>query len=339
MSISIAMATFNGAKFLPDQLRSLRDQTAHPLELVVGDDGSSDCTIKILDEFRKCAPFPVHIHQNETTLGHGRNFLSTAQRCHGDWIAFCDQDDVWLPNKLADAARAIERSSGCSMVLQNAWLCDSLLNSRNQKFPNTIQSGLHGAGRQYGFWVWLGFLQTVNQRIFQIWDNKTLPKNYFPKYPEISHDKWTCMIANAIGGIVVLDEPAALYRRHDAALTGDYRQKSLGERITKARSVASDHYDFLADVAGDCSHYMGLLSQRTENPKWALALHESSCDFARLKKTQQLRAQLYAGRRFEDRLASFFVILRERGYFGSPFTAMGSHSAAKDALRVVFGKT
>ena len=335
---SVALATYNGARFLCEQLESLADQSHLPAELVVGDDGSTDETLEILEEFRKRAPFPVRIHRNETNLGYARNFLTTAQRCNGDWIAFCDQDDVWLPNKLADARNAIERTPGCCMILQNAWLCDSALASGNRKFPDKLRTGLHGREEQYGFWVWLGFLQTVDRRFFELWGSDTLPRNYFPRHAEISHDKWTCMVANAIGGIVVLNEPAALFRRHDEALTGDYDQKSLAERVAAARSVSADHYDFLADVAEDCARYIDRLSHLTENPRWASTLHENSCKFLKLQKTQRLRAQLYAARRFVDRLTPFFGILREGGYFGLPFTAMGSRSAIKDALRVVFGK-
>lgn len=339
MRISVALTTYNGARFLREQLESLVDQSHLPHEVVVGDDGSSDGTVEILENFRKRAPFPVHIHINETNLGYARNFLATAQRCRGDWIAFCDQDDVWLPNKLADAASAIERTPGCCMVLQNAWLCDGALASLNRKFPDKLRKGPHGACEQYGFWVWLGFLQTVDSHLFELWDNEGLPRNYFPNHSEISHDKWTCMFANAIGGIVVLDEQAALYRRHEAALTGDYNRKSFGERLTQARSVSADHYDFLADVAGDCARYVDSLSQRTKNPKWASAFHENSYDFLKLQKIQRLRSQLYAARRFVDRLSPFFEIWRQGGYFGAPFTAMGSRSAIKDAFHIICRKT
>lgn len=338
-AISVALATYNGARFLREQLESLLRQTLPPAELVVGDDRSTDGTVEILEEFRQRAPFPVRIYRNETNLGYARNFLTTAQRCNGDWIAFCDQDDVWLPNKLADATEAIMRTPDCCMVLQNAWICDDALSSSNRKFPDKLRPGLYGAREQYGFWVWLGCLQTVQSRFFKLWDNKDLPRNYFPNKNEVSHDKWTCIIANAIGGIVVLGEPAALYRRHAAALTGDYSQLSLADRATKARSVTADHYDFLADVAADCARYVERLAQQAENPKWASALHWNANDFLKLQKCQRLRSQLYSGRRFVDRLAPFLGILRQGGYFGAPFTAMGSRSAAKDALRLVLGKT
>ena len=113
MNISIAMATYNGEKYIKEQLQSLSNQTSLPFELVVGDDGSTDATLDILKEFCAHAPFPVRIHQNQANLGFARNFLDTARRCKGDWIAFCDQDDVWLPDKLATVIQAIEHTPNC----------------------------------------------------------------------------------------------------------------------------------------------------------------------------------------------------------------------------------
>src|SRR6478609_12105203 len=106
-TVSVAMATYNGAKFLQAQLDSLAAQTQLPDELVVGDDGSSDDTLAILEAFAASAPFPVRVDRNETRPDYGDNFMRTALRCTGDYIAFCDQDDVWLPEKIERCAAAM----------------------------------------------------------------------------------------------------------------------------------------------------------------------------------------------------------------------------------------
>ncbi len=92
------MATYNGAKYLEEQLASFVVQSQLPL--VVCDDGSADATLEILHRFAHSAPFPVRIVCNDERLGYGDNFLKAASLCEGDWIAFSDQDDVWLPDKL-----------------------------------------------------------------------------------------------------------------------------------------------------------------------------------------------------------------------------------------------
>ena len=99
--ISVAMATYNGERFLEEQLRSLGEQTTLPDELVVCDDTSTDRTPQILAQFAKRASFPVKLFTNDQRLGWRKNFLKAARLCTSEYIAFCDQDDVWLKEKLA----------------------------------------------------------------------------------------------------------------------------------------------------------------------------------------------------------------------------------------------
>lgn len=105
--VSVAMATYNGAAFLGEQLASIRAQTLLPSELVVCDDGSTDDAVIILEEFARTAPFPVRIERNEKNLGHADNFLKAASLCRSPLVAYCDQDDVWAPKKLEIGADRI----------------------------------------------------------------------------------------------------------------------------------------------------------------------------------------------------------------------------------------
>ena len=93
------------------------DKLLLPHELVVCDDGSSDNTVSILQEFQKEAPFPVKIHRNPRRLGFADNFLQAASRCNGDWVAFCDQDDIWFPEKLLWVNEAIQDSHASDLML------------------------------------------------------------------------------------------------------------------------------------------------------------------------------------------------------------------------------
>jgi glycosyltransferase involved in cell wall biosynthesis len=101
LSISVAMTTFNGARYLGQQLASLASQTVKPLELVACDDGSTDETVAILQSFSALAPFAVRIFQNAERLGYQQNFIKAASLCEGSLIAFCDQDDIWNDDKLS----------------------------------------------------------------------------------------------------------------------------------------------------------------------------------------------------------------------------------------------
>ena len=94
INISVAMATFNGEKYIQEQLDSIRQQTLCPYELVVCDDGSTDGTIDMIKEFSRTVPFSVRLYLNNNNLGFADNFLKCAALCKGDWIAFSDQDDI-----------------------------------------------------------------------------------------------------------------------------------------------------------------------------------------------------------------------------------------------------
>jgi len=130
-TISIAMCTYNGEKFLREQLQSLAWQTRLPAELVICDDLSSDSTINIIRDFSDIAPFPVKLHINPVNLGSAakgitRNFEQASRLCSGDLISFCDQDDVWLPQKLARMAQIMEERPNLGGVFVDAQLITDL---------------------------------------------------------------------------------------------------------------------------------------------------------------------------------------------------------------------
>ena len=97
--ISIAMATYNGAKYLREQIDSILAQTIQDFELIVCDDCSSDETWDILKQYSD-ADKRIKVFQNESNLGFKRNFEKAMLLCSGEYIALSDQDDIWLPDHL-----------------------------------------------------------------------------------------------------------------------------------------------------------------------------------------------------------------------------------------------
>lgn len=332
--ISIAMTTFNGGRYLAEQLESLAAQRALPLELVVCDDGSTDDTMSILGAFAARAPFPVRVHRNPVNLGFAENFFQAARMCVGEWIAFCDQDDVWLPNRLEDVQSALIQRGDVALVVQNAHLCDAQLAQQGRLFPAALRPGWHAPGAQFGFWVWLGFLQTFRADLLRDLDTGNLPHNYFPGHDRLSHDKWTCLIANATGGVLVLEAPAALYRRHEAALTGSYAQQDWKQRVGKALPVGGDHYAFLAEVAAETANYLRRIAGPVR-PDLTAALMRAAQGFDRMAAIQAERARLYTVRAPLARLGSLWRIAAQGGYIGPPMTALGWKSGAKDVLQAL----
>lgn len=100
MKVSVAMCTYNGERYLKEQLVSISQQSQAVQELVVCDDGSTDDTIKILENFQKNIDIQVFIYQNSTNLGSTKNFEKCLNLCTGDIIFLCDQDDIWHKKKV-----------------------------------------------------------------------------------------------------------------------------------------------------------------------------------------------------------------------------------------------
>lgn len=124
LRVSVAMCTYNGGRYLKDQLESIEKQTRRPCELVVCDDHSTDDSIAILKQFQADAPFPVLVIQNALRLGSTRNFDQAIGLCRGEFIALCDQDDHWLPQKLERLSDMLAKNPFLGGVFSDADLID-----------------------------------------------------------------------------------------------------------------------------------------------------------------------------------------------------------------------
>ncbi len=97
--VSIAMCTYNGGKYLAEQLNSLLNQTYYPTEIVIVDDASTDSTINILHEYAGLHK-NIKVFENKKNIGYNKNFEKAIALCNGELIAISDQDDIWETNKI-----------------------------------------------------------------------------------------------------------------------------------------------------------------------------------------------------------------------------------------------
>ncbi len=125
LRISIAMCTYNGSQFLPEQLASIAAQIRLPDELIICDDGSTDTTQEIIEGFSRTVPFPIRFIQNPRNLGSTKNFEKAIGLCTGHLIALSDQDDIWLPKRLACEAEMMELNPTLGGVFSDAELVDA----------------------------------------------------------------------------------------------------------------------------------------------------------------------------------------------------------------------
>lgn len=198
--VSICMATYNGARFLRDQLDSILSQMDECDELIISDNGSSDGTRFLLNAY---ADPRVNVFVCDER-GVVFNFENALKRAKGKFIFLADQDDVWLPGKLEIMINALEVSDLVlgNAIVTNEDLCVSkppltlfdLNNPRQGIFSNLIKNSFTGC------------CMAFNTKIL----GASLP---FPKTIPM-HDWWIGLLALRLGNVSYIDEPTILYRRH-----------------------------------------------------------------------------------------------------------------------------
>jgi glycosyltransferase involved in cell wall biosynthesis len=212
--VAILMATKDGALFLREQLESFAGQTFGNWHLYVSDDGSSDDTMAVLQEFKQSTSASVDIRRGPNK-GPSENFLSLAcdPLIDADFFAFSDQDDVWFDDKLERAiARLIALGDGspafyCSRTLlvdrnNQKVLGTSPLFKRKPSFANALVQSLGGG----------------NTMVFNRSTKRLLEQN---RSAAVIHDWWTYQLVTGAGGVAIYDEkPSLRYRQHGANVIG-----------------------------------------------------------------------------------------------------------------------
>lgn len=238
--VSVALATYNGAPYLREQLASLVGQTLRPAELVISDDGSTDDTLAIIRSFAEEAPFPVVLAPKKERLGFADNFLHAAEHCRHELIAFCDQDDVWLPNKLKlCAARVLDDDS--LIALHTLTVTDAELKP----------TGLHWTQGIFGdqvfepleldpFVTGWGNSMVFRREITQLIGRAKRPRQPYEPHRPLSHDTWIYMLAAALGRVSHISAPLILYRQHAGNALGVSEGEQLGRFAKFARANTKD---------------------------------------------------------------------------------------------------
>ena len=203
MKISIAMATYNGAKYLQEQLDSFADQTRLPDELVVCDDYSTDETIEILRQFAEVAPFEVKVFLNERNLGYAQNFGRALALCTGDLIFLSDQDDVWFPEKLTVIENLAIEDDYSQVFMNDAELVYHDLSPTGL----TKQGQIKSAGMTNSNFV-MGCCMAIRRDFLQ----RLLPIPVSCK----GHDVWLSKFAEGLQQRCITLQVLQIYRRHES---------------------------------------------------------------------------------------------------------------------------
>jgi glycosyltransferase involved in cell wall biosynthesis len=217
--ISIALCTFNGARFLGPQLDSLGRQSRTPDELVVCDDGSTDGTIALLEAFAQRSPFPVRLHLNAARLGPTANFEQAIRLCRGDIIALCDQDDVWHPDKLLRLTAPFTAPQ-VGAAFSDAELIDAagqLLGRRLWAAVGFTPAKQRQARHGTLFSVLVAYnVVTGTTMAFRA----AYREQILPIPPIWVHDGWIALVVAALTDVALIAEPLIQYRIHAQQAVG-----------------------------------------------------------------------------------------------------------------------
>lgn len=209
------MCTYNGDRYLHEQLESIATQVLLPHELVVCDDCSSDSTLQILEAFAQNAPFQVRIFRNEVNLGYVKNFEQAVRLCEGDAVALSDQDDIWYPQKLSYLSAFLQRDSSVGGVFSDGDLMDSYSRAVpgslwNSFMFNEKERGIFRLGRSLEV---LLRRNVVTGMTFMF--RAELRHKVLPIPPSWEHDAWIAMMICLYSKLELSSNSLVRYRVHE----------------------------------------------------------------------------------------------------------------------------
>ncbi|MGB8583891.1 MAG: glycosyltransferase family 2 protein [Candidatus Sulfotelmatobacter sp.] len=270
-TISVAMCSYNGERFLGAQLESIAAQGRPPDELVICDDCSSDACPEIIKEFARRAAFPVQLVVNAENLGSTRNFEKAISLCQGEIVALADQDDIWYRHKLERIEKAFLQSSTIVAAFSDADLIDNdsrLLGLRLWKAFSFDAAEQRQFGNGRGLQVLVkhpvvtGATMAFRRKLFDI---------LTPIPTKDIHDRWISFLLAARGPFELISDPLMQYRRHERQQAGLPPQTTTG-LIAQARTRGANYhleeiegFHRLYDKLGTCqAHFPGAEYARKE---------------------------------------------------------------------------
>ena len=248
LTTSVVLCTYNGERYLQQQLDSLLAQSRLPGKIVAMDDGSTDRTWEILRAFAEQARgrgITVEAQRNPNNMGYVRNFERALQRAGTNLIFVCDQDDVWRPDKLAVMYERFTADPDLLMLHSDARLVDAHMGDLGCSLFDALELGpdeLQRVHDGYGFDVLLRrCIVTGATMAFR----SDLLACAVPFGDGWIHDEWLAIVASAIGKIDVVERPMIDYRQHDA------NQRGMSRRTldVKVREIALSRAELLCNDA------------------------------------------------------------------------------------------
>lgn len=224
LSVAIILATYNGEKYISEQLDSLINQTVDDFVCYIHDDGSTDRTVQICQNYKKAYPEKFIILDYAPTGGAKNNFLSLMRQVNSDYILFCDQDDVWLPNKIEEMIRAVDGISEDFLAFSDLKIVDERLRIIENSFYQSTHVNVEKIN--YKNALIKGYIPGCTMMVNRGLLEKAL---YYHDIDNIKmHDWWLVLIALISDSrLVYVNKSLGLYRQHSANTIGAMNQSTI----------------------------------------------------------------------------------------------------------------
>ncbi|MGI6220128.1 MAG: glycosyltransferase [Bacteroidaceae bacterium] len=250
------LSTYNGQRYLKEQLKSLYNQKDVNLHILVRDDGSIDDTLKILKEYKeKHGRMTIYEDKNIGVVMSFHTLMSYAYRnfTNYDYYAFCDQDDFWMEDKLSIAVKMLANKES-ALYYSNAYITDSNLNIIEVKKPKYDLTPQYILFRQPA----LGCTQVITKRFFKLCTEIFAEyKKHNPTLIEL-HDVWTIQLALFLGVDIIIDAtPHIMYRQHANNVTSYKKEGIIGKvkrvsrRFNRYKGLGYENIQILKKILHD----------------------------------------------------------------------------------------
>lgn len=308
--VSVAMCTYNGARFIEEQIKSIINQSVLIDELIVCDDGSTDATIPLVTKITENAPFPVKIHVNKKNIGSTRNFEQCLKMCTGDVIVLTDQDDIWHKDRVKIQLDWLQKHPEKDAVFSNA----DVINDDSETQNSTIWERIEFTPAQREKWLsgkayeilFDGFVVTgATVAIRKSAVDFLVP---FPEHiPLLIHDAWIALILALYDKIGFVEDRLIQYRIHTTQQVGFGK---VAKKITLGNRWQRDRQEKLTPIISKASRLNAIFEVLERfpdiNPKKLVPLKDriehfqvrASLPSNRLLRVKPIISEIVAGQYF-----------------------------------------
>ena len=238
MKTSVALCTFNGEKYLRKQLDSILEQTVAVDEIVVCDDLSTDATLSILNQYKETFPNIFKIHANEKNLRSVKNFEKAISLCENEIVFLCDQDDMWIPEKVEVILNQFKISPELQVIATNAFIINDDEDMLNVSTIYDIPSKTTKEMKEILFFH-QNFCTGATMAMRKEFADDLMP---FPPENLFHHDEWIALKASLKNQLLFLNDRLIKYRIHQNQLVGGviFSEQDLQKRIDKIELPAEE---------------------------------------------------------------------------------------------------